>query len=1293
MYTLSIFLKNDITFLFTDALRSESGGISSAAREWVDRFRNDRAEATAEVLTFFLQACGVTSRGVTAEEAEHTGADEIKQEADAAAQEDGLDEIFSGKSAAARHLRASYKELWDKLIRDAAVAGQLQGGFFLDKAVNLVIALSTSVVRELRKVATITATQIATSLLHVIVTLGESRDTAAGQATAEEAKKAGRGGKAAGERAAAFKRQVQRATADIQELLAYVDSIFQSVFMNRFRDIDSEIRLAVVSGVGRWMQLLPATFLTATYLKYTAWAVSDKDPAVRLEAASALCALYYDPANASQLREFTDRFAGRFVELMDDKEDSVAVTGVKLVTQLVRLGHLPDTIGIRVVRLMSDASPGLRAAAADLAAGMLKDLGKEALGAVAKRPGQQKGGAGTSKGGRGRSKPRANTTGNAQSDVDCELAGVLRVLRMLAAEEAGLSGAIGEAEAPPLGEGVVALVVGSLLQRTPALRNWQLMVDWLKAETAVEVFGDSAACDLLCCFLAGLRAAAGTGQPIPRGFGKDKQIAARAKVRQEATLALRDELQPLILKFQSEPVEAAVAVALVPELKLEVFSLRQEERKLTSLLNAVKNVFFMHVNVACANACADALVACARTGPDTTRDAAQSVLAEAVTATIAELSKSAGALESAGQDTLDKATAAYRSTDGEEESPVLFAARAATCRAGALAAVHPLGFSEDEEGREALGRILEITAAGIDLPAPTVIAAATASLLVLVHDLSQLDEESPDPASLGQLAAAQATFASQLEAIATESEEREDVDICRGIAAVQADLMTVFSAQNLPEKHQEVAYRPSDTAVTVFWKGMEAAMLAPDTPEVAGASAGGVSSTTNANAAALPTAAQIVARLCACACVPQYRQLTAQLLSYWESPAVPAVSEVAKDVIKRLKSIDPGHLPSIYLGAMEASYERCKAIAEARLESEEITEEDYNDTELVLQPFMELCQKIAQSQAGFNAPASTIAYLAEEGAKWALEGAPERIDFLQGASYFMVRVKGPAAAKVLQGVEAAGVAAGVPDRPDDEDENEAQAWGEWDLYYQYCDALRELATKPERGGRAKKTPTAAAGGAGAGGSSAKTKKGRARRISFAPGAGGGDSEEEDEAPAAAAVGGATGLPPLSGSGRKSSGKKATGGKRGGNQAAAAAPKRQSGRGKKAEAAPAPAQRRSQRFEEEAEEEEDEDVAMVVDEEIEAVQEEIEQYEDSDEDLDGDLQDLEEDQEDQDDEVDVMPTEEQLPGMGGRSRQSTQQQKQKGKPRVSSPVALEASDSDSESDEEPMPQARRRRGGR
>jgi cohesin complex subunit SA-1/2 len=1255
------------SLLLTDAVRSESAAITVAAKDWVDRFKSDRADATAEVLTFLLQACGITSHAVTAEDAEHTGADEIKQEADAIAQEEGLDELLGGRSAAARHLKASYREMWDKLIREAANAGLLRGGFFLDKATNLIIALNTSVVRELRKVATITAAQVATSLLHVVVTLQEARDTAAGQAKAEETKKAsGKGGKAANDRYAAFTRQRDQATSNITELLNYVDSIFQSVFMNRFRDIDAEIRLAVVQGIGHWMQLVPATFLTSGYLKYIAWAVSDKDAHVRLEAATTLCALYSIPSNAAQLKEFTERFSARFQELMSDKEDSVAIAGVKLVTQLVRVGHFPATVGIHVVRLMSDSSSGLRAAAADLAAGMLMDLGKEALVAAAKRTGGGAGGAGTSKaaGGRkgGRSKTNtANATGNQHSEQECELAGVLRVLRMLAAEDAGLTGPSAEVDAPALGEGVIALVVGSLATRASALRNWQLMVEWLKNDTAVDVFGDEATSDLLYCLLSGLRCAAGSSGALiapVRGAARDKQATARAKARQEATLALRDELQSLLTKFQAEPAQVATAIALIPELKLEVFSLRAEEKKLSSLLGVVKNIFFKHAEISCLEACVDALVTCARSGPDTTKDAARAVLSEVVSTTVAEVNKAATQLENTGNRTLSAATAAYRESNGEKESAALFAARAATRRAQALCEVYAEGFATDPSGQEGLGRILELAAAGADMPAEVLGCTGTSALITLMYTLKSLggEGESPDLAALGQLSAAQATLASQLEAISNEAEKRGKParDVSRAIAAVQADFMTVFSGEILPETLKEAAYRPSDTAVNALWKGLEAMLFVPgEGDNDSGENDDDDEENTLPGFEKLSKPAEIIARLAATGAVPQYRQLAAQLLSYWESANAPSVGIVAKEVVRRLKTVDPSHLPSIYLAAMQASYLRYKTAADAAFDSGEYTTEELAEhEEELLQPFLDLSAKIAASQAGFNAPATTLAFIAEEGAKWALTHAPpQSIDFLQGASYFMVRVKGSAAAKVLATVEAAGAAAGAPERPDEEDEEEAQAWGEWDLYYQYCDALRDQAVKPTGGAKSRK-PAGGAAAANAAGGGSGGKKGGAkaggRRISFAPGAGGDESDEEEEEefeeeeevqPAPRSLGGKKKTP----------------------TAAAAATK-----GKKKNTRAAKPVKLSDSEEEEEEEVEEQ-------EEQEEVEEEGEDFSDPE------------------DEVDVMPTEEQLPGMRGGARASGGS-----RGRVTSQQAIEASESESESesedeeDEKPAFAARRQR---
>ena len=58
------------------------------------------------------------------------------------------------------------------------------------------------------------------------------------------------------------------------------------------RDVSEEIRAIVIEAIGKWVEDLPAEFLSDSYLKYLAWALSDRAPIVRLQAVKALTTLY-----------------------------------------------------------------------------------------------------------------------------------------------------------------------------------------------------------------------------------------------------------------------------------------------------------------------------------------------------------------------------------------------------------------------------------------------------------------------------------------------------------------------------------------------------------------------------------------------------------------------------------------------------------------------------------------------------------------------------------------------------------------------------------------------------------------------------------------------------------------------------------------------------------------------------------------------------------------------------------------------------------------------------------------
>ena len=135
-----------------------------------------------------------------------------------------------------------------------------------------------------------------------------------------------------------------------------------------------QVRALVISGVAAWVRELPAVFLSDMYLKYLGWALSDKDPAVRLAAVTGLLELYRRrPDSAPVLSTFRDRFSVRFRELTSDVDEAVAVKGCELLATLVGLGEMDKVDISGCYYLLADPAPSVRHAAAGLAVQLLED--------------------------------------------------------------------------------------------------------------------------------------------------------------------------------------------------------------------------------------------------------------------------------------------------------------------------------------------------------------------------------------------------------------------------------------------------------------------------------------------------------------------------------------------------------------------------------------------------------------------------------------------------------------------------------------------------------------------------------------------------------------------------------------------------------------------------------------------------------------------------------------------------------------------------------------------------------
>lgn len=994
------------------AAREGKVSIEKMSEKWVARYTKDRAEACAEAATFLLQACGVISMSLSASDMEQYASDELKVRVEECVKDSGLENILGGRGG--KHFKQNYKEMWDKIIRELGKAGAFDM-FVVEKIVDLTIALSTSAVREVRRIATITVGQIATSLLFLTAQMHDAREK-----SLDQAKRAVEKGKKRGKQADVFEAQAEKASSFLQEALSFVDSIFQSVFTTRFRDVDIEIRSLVVESLGSWMVLYPSVFLSSTYLKYLAWALSDKDALVRYSAIMAIRSIYRDEKNALQLKDFTNRFVDRMEELMLDKDDYVAVAGTELVTLLVQNNHLGSERCRNVFDLLSDPSERLRSAAAELASGMIKKLGEEAMSKSSMSTLKK-----NSRGGQSKS----------SSKRECELAGTLSILQTMSEGS----------KTETLPEQIVYFVISCLADKLECLQDWSLMMDWLKGDIPSQLFNEKSTHHLGMAILCAIRAS----QTLPnsRSQQSKERKSAQTKAKQEFSLLMQKDLHALLQKFQSDHFMLSMLARMIPYMKLDLFSLKRQESTFTKILDKVRDVMFRHTNQDCVLSCSKALSWCMTEGKNNTRDLARSIFAKAQEEAISGLEKAIELLKKLGQDYVSSLTRDYIKSQGVEEPEALFTIRRSMVHVSCLLESHPSSFNFDGNLRGHLDVLLALALDGWYMPAKIIFDAERSSILILISDLCAIENDQEDRSKIAHIKDGVSDLMCSIHAMIDIARSKSWLDIAAHSAAVLSDMFTLFNLENLPEHLKDLAYSPLDEDIDIFWNGIEQAICNPSLLEALDASDGQPA----------PSALDIAIRIACLAGMRQYKQLGAKILSYWEHPSLSLeTSNKFKDLVKRLRQIDSYSLPDVYLNAMRISYNRYCDEAESFPE-----EEKESMCEKAIEPFLLLSQKIANSQASLNAPGSTLSFISEKAALWALEETPRNLEFLQGGSYFVVKVKGSDAKTILESLEEAGKAAGAP--PDT-----GEDMGDWELYYEYCDVLRMQTQKQNNKGVLKK---------------------------------------------------------------------------------------------------------------------------------------------------------------------------------------------------------------------------------
>ena len=240
----------------------------------------------------------------------------------------------------------------------------------IENIVVWVHTLSASHIRPFRHTATYISLLMGDTMCDIIKKLSDA--AAVAERSIEAAKKQKTPNKG---RMQIWKSQMQESVKKGDILLELMKDTFDTVFVHRYRDVDSNIRLECVQSLGYWIETVPVKYYDAEYLRYLGWMLADLEGSIRLETIKRLIAILQIPNRTDGMQKFIEKFRQRFLEMATrDADMSVRVAVLSLLDHLRETGYLEPDDTDAIGRLVFDTDPKLRKAVTKFFVANLIDL-------------------------------------------------------------------------------------------------------------------------------------------------------------------------------------------------------------------------------------------------------------------------------------------------------------------------------------------------------------------------------------------------------------------------------------------------------------------------------------------------------------------------------------------------------------------------------------------------------------------------------------------------------------------------------------------------------------------------------------------------------------------------------------------------------------------------------------------------------------------------------------------------------------------------------------------------------
>lgn len=349
-----------------DALLDNESSLTELARGWIESYEENSTFAIRDFVNMILRLAGCHDVIETHDiEEGDSAAATVAQLQDHVREKSAAQYPLVNKKAPHKFLRDHLNEFLKHLVtfaseKDLLYDNESSEGNIIDNLLIWVSALSSSKLRPFRHTATVVSLLILTNLCDVyssVLELKEDNEKVLSNASTGKGR-AGKGRSA--ERVSAAKETVEACSTKIGKLASFMNDIFETCFVNRYRDVDARIRSECVLQLNSWIQNLPSVFFEDQYLRYFGWLLFDTDPGVRESVVNGLANLF-DTLNTSGFLHFTERFRSRLVEMAQSDSDLEVRAGViGFLVLLQKAGFLEQDNVDKVILLLLDANELVR---------------------------------------------------------------------------------------------------------------------------------------------------------------------------------------------------------------------------------------------------------------------------------------------------------------------------------------------------------------------------------------------------------------------------------------------------------------------------------------------------------------------------------------------------------------------------------------------------------------------------------------------------------------------------------------------------------------------------------------------------------------------------------------------------------------------------------------------------------------------------------------------------------------------------------------------------------------------